>query len=285
MKKIYIISLVIAGLLFLTQVVFATTERLPAQNLKSGKYIIIPEQVIQITPNIFSLGQSIDPQKGDLVEGYLIVHPKKGFDKPTGTPGKGSGNKTTVNCFGFLSKGAKWKSVEPWVVNPANPDGITDNSIFFILDNGITKWEDASDGVIDNNNSFDILGSGSITSLPLVADTVSMDGQNEVYFDLLDEGTIGVTVVWGVFGGPPSARELREWDQVYNTFYRWSDNGSPEKMDFENIATHELGHSVGMADLYDNACAEETMYGYGTEGEIKKRDLDSGDIVGIDQLY
>ena len=56
------------------------------------------------------------------------------------------------------------------------------------------------------------------------------------------------------------------------------------KIDFYNIATHELGHSVGMTDLY-NFCTEETMYGYATEGETKKRDLNAGDIAGINALY
>jgi predicted Zn-dependent protease len=56
-------------------------------------------------------------------------------------------------------------------------------------------------------------------------------------------------------------------------------------MDLRNIATHELGHAVGLADLYENACSEETMYGYSSEGETKKRDLNDGDITGLQQLY
>ena len=57
------------------------------------------------------------------------------------------------------------------------------------------------------------------------------------------------------------------------------------KMDFDNIATHELGHSVGMADLYTNGCSEQTMYGYATYGETKKRSLEDGDINGVRKLY
>ena len=56
-------------------------------------------------------------------------------------------------------------------------------------------------------------------------------------------------------------------------------------MDFESIATHELGHSVGLDDLYTAECAEQTMYGYATEGETKKRSLEAGDIEGVGQLY
>ncbi|MBA7681586.1 hypothetical protein ES703_89926 [subsurface metagenome] len=57
------------------------------------------------------------------------------------------------------------------------------------------------------------------------------------------------------------------------------------KMDFENIATHELGHAVGLGDLYDSKCSEQTMYGYASNGETKKRTLESGDIAGIQSLY
>ena len=55
-------------------------------------------------------------------------------------------------------------------------------------------------------------------------------------------------------------------------------------MDFENIATHELGHSVGMGHPADE-CTEETMYRFASEGETKKRDLNAGDIAGVNQLY
>ncbi len=56
-------------------------------------------------------------------------------------------------------------------------------------------------------------------------------------------------------------------------------------MDFENIATHELGHSVGMGDLYTAECNQQTMYGYASNGETNKRTLESGDINGIRALY
>ncbi|MEK6868829.1 MAG: matrixin family metalloprotease, partial [Nanoarchaeota archaeon] len=60
--------------------------------------------------------------------------------------------------------------------------------------------------------------------------------------------------------------------------------GEAGKMDFENIATHELGHSVGMGHP-DSTCTEETMYAYADYGETKKRDLNTGDTAGINSLY
>jgi len=55
-------------------------------------------------------------------------------------------------------------------------------------------------------------------------------------------------------------------------------------MDFENIATHELGHAAGMGHPSDS-CTEETMYRFADFGEIKKQTLEAGDIAGIKALY
>lgn len=273
----------IPALLLLCVLVMGTTasaqqERVTVENMHSGVSATIPAHAVQVSANVWSLGTSIDPEHGDVVEGYMIVHPKMGNGKPSGKPGGGGAAGSA--CYTFLASGAKWKGTpEPWVVNPANTYGIPPESIYAILSNGITKWEAAA--------AWDILGDGAISVDTLVADETSMDGKNEVYFDQLDSGTIGVTIVWGIFGGPTRNRELREWDQVYNTYYEWSASAAGEagKMDFDNIATHELGHSVGLGDLYNSACSLETMYGYGTEGETGKRDLNTGDIAGISALY
>ena len=106
-----------------------------------------------------------------------------------------------------------------------------------------------------NGAGTDILGSGTETFSTLMADLVAPDGLNEGYFaDVSDAGAIAVTIVWGVFRGPPQSRQLVEWDQVYDDVdYDWSTFGEASKMDFENIATHELGHSIGLADLYSPA--------------------------------
>jgi len=96
-----------------------------------------------------------------------------------------------------------------------------------------------------------------------------------------------VCVVWGFFLGPPSTRKIVEFDIIFDDFdYAWGDaTANDELMDLQNIATHELGHGLGLADLYDLDLQEQTMYGRATEGETIKRDLASGDIAGIQFLY
>lgn len=234
------------------------------------------------TSPVISLGGAVDPQTGKQVEGYAIIHFKPGYShKPNHRQGG-------TACYGYLGQNTKWKVVEPWIVNPINSKNLDGEFVFNNLSSDIAKWEDAADGALGNGVASDILGEGSSsTESALLADTVSPDGANEVYFaDVSSLGAIAVTIVWGVFSGPPFARELVEWDQVYDDFdFDWSSSGELGKMDFENIATHELGHSIGLADLYDLACMEETMYGYADNGEVKKRDLNSGDIQGTNKLY
>lgn len=231
---------------------------------------------------VISLGTATDPGTGKLVEGFAIIHRRESAAKPS------EGAKPGSACYTYLAKGAKWRTVEPWLVNPANSDGLDSATVANLLTGGIGKWEDAADGIVGNAVGIDVLGSGAITTSLLTADTASPDNQNEVYFaDISDPSAIAVTIVWGIFGGPPAARELVEWDQVYDDVtFDWSAEvtGVAGKMDVDNIATHELGHSMGLGDLY-NSCTEETMYGYSAYAETKKRDLNAGDITGTNALY
>ncbi len=227
---------------------------------------------------VISLGQAVDPGTGKMVEGYAFVHYKdekaKGGNKNKGP--KGGGGDV---CYSFLASGAKWKDVGSWVVDPSNENNLSEDFIFQNLKDNIAKWENEAGEV------GSILGEGILATEPLEADTVTPDGVNEVYFGAIDSpNAIAVTIVWGVFRGRPSQRYLVEWDQVYNEAFDWSNNKEAETMDFENIATHELGHAVGLGHPSDS-CVEETMYRYAKEGETNKSTLEAGDIAGIKALY
>lgn len=278
MKKIFLIAGILGMVFAVAGVgVVQGIARNPATVLPSGQTVVVPNQATDNSP-VISLGTAVDPTSGKVVEGYAIIHYEKGFAKPPWAGGPGNGGGGTSSCFSFLAAGAKWKTVEPWIVNPANTRGLAGDFVLDNLSGDIAKWESAA--------SFDILGNGSSTTNSLIADTVSPDGANEVYFaDVSSSGAIAVTIVWGIFGGPPFARELVEWDQVYDDVdFDWSSTGEAGKMDFENIATHELGHSIGMGHP-DDSCAEETMYRFAGTGETKKRTLEAGDIAGAAKLY
>lgn len=283
MRHKFVTSIFIFFTLFLLVSVFKNTSKAEksSSKLEKKRSFALPNTAVPLDNNLYYLGKAKD-KDGKEVEGYAIIHYKKEKAK-----GGGSARTKPTQCYGFLADGAKWKTVEPWVVNPLNTRGLMESFVFDNLTADIVKWEDATDGVVGNGSGVNILGDGSITQNVLVADTSSPDNVNEVYFaDVADSNAIAVTIIWGIFGGPPFQRALVEWDQIYDdSDYDWSSSGESAKMDFENIATHELGHSVGMKDLYTSSCVQETMYGYASNGEVNKRDLNTGDIKGINTLY
>ena len=183
------------------------------------------------------------------------------------------------SCYGFISKGAKWRDTPvDLVIDPDNLDGLTQGFIVGAMEAGANEW--------DNHTGADIYGSYSIDHGATWDDTYR-DGRNEIVFgDYPQSGVIGVTIIWGYFIGKPSSREIVEFDILFDTDFTWGDAtlGS-NVMDLQNIAVHELGHGFGLGDLYTSACIDETMYGYSDYGETKKRDLAAGDIVGIQELY
>jgi len=185
----------------------------------------------------------------------------------------------SLSCYGFLASGAKWKSVENFIINPTD-SGLKDAFVKAAMDKAAFEWESNADPGVN------FFGSSLIDSSTTTLENAT-DNKNVVFFaPYPDSNVIAVTSVWGYFGGAPKTRQIVEWDMQFNTKFQWGDaTVDSALMDLQNIATHEIGHSAGMDDIYTTACNLETMYGYSHEGELIKRDLNTGDIAGIRALY
>jgi hypothetical protein len=110
----------------------------------------------------------------------------------------------------------------------------------------------------------------------------SNDGANIVcYGSMGQNGILAQNSFWYNSG----SGQIFDSDIQFNTSYPWATDGSPGAYDVQNVGTHELGHSLSLADLYNAADSEKTMYGYAAAGETKKRTLDQDDIDGITYLY
>ncbi|MDM8001133.1 MAG: hypothetical protein QUS33_14385 [Dehalococcoidia bacterium] len=119
------------------------------------------------------------------------------------------------------------------------------------------------------------------------------NGYNEVGWASLTSSypnAIAVTMIW--YGRD---KHIVEVDTALNSDLPWTQNqvdgdpdeatGAPGYFDVQDIMTHEAGHWLMLLDLYQKAASEQTMYGYGSTGEVKARSLESGDIAGLRKIY
>jgi len=260
---VFLVSLILA----VSIIVLAKPGFIPAES-KGGSIIIVPAHAIELAPGLFSLGTSTDVD-GKVVQGFMFIHDNKRENAKPPWAGGGK-NKGSSKCYSLFSKGAKWKTSEPYVTGTGVDLTLTETSL--------NTW--------DSEVSFNVFGTGSNGTTD-GADDVSPDGKNEVEFQNLGTtSTIAYTILWGIFSGPPPERKLVEWDVVFNSDYTFGDaNVSGNSvMDYQNIATHEFGHSLGLGHP-ENTCTEETMYAFAGFGETKKRNLEAGDIAGVNSLY
>lgn len=224
--------------------------------LPSGQTVAVPQTAINHSPAL---------------ESVTFIHYRDGQIRPEKPPKGGT------NCYTFISKGAKLISAENILVNPSG-SGMTDSYVASSTASSATEWDNHTSATLWETINLDYTSN---------FDSIA-DGLNEISFGHYDNpNVIAVTKIWGIFSGPSANRKIDQFDILFNTAFDWGDvveSGNTALMDYINIATHEIGHGLGLSDLY-NTCAEETMYGYSTEGETKKRDLNAGDIQGLVKLY
>lgn len=205
----------------------------------------------------------------------VFIHYKKGFGKPSWVGGT---KEKELECYDFLGRWFKWKGLPvKLVINPTD-SGLSGGDITFAIEEAALEWDFHTGSEL--YAEYEVYESAAV-------DFDEPDGENELVFGNYPENNvIAVTVVWGVFAGPPDMREIFEFDILFDTDFTWGDaTANATLMDLQNIATHEIGHGFGLGDLYNRDCETETMYGYSDYGETEKRDLSEGDITGIQERY
>ncbi|VVB54782.1 Matrixin [uncultured archaeon] len=186
-------------------------------------------------------------------------------------PQQGGGPKTDV-CYKLM--GVKWTSLPAtYIINPTNPQGLMPAFVTSAVSAGAETWDAATSTELFNN----------AYSIDSSVQYGVQDYKNAIAFgDYPDGNVIAITSVWFTRKGS----KIVEFDMLFNTKYVWGDSAvNPSVMDLENIATHELGHSIGLSDIYSTSCSTVTMYGYSNYGETQKRSLEQADVTGLQKMY
>lgn len=145
------------------------------------------------------------------------------------------------------------------------------------LTNAFATWKN-----LFSNPSF-------IQGAQTTATRARFDGQNAILWRSLPN-SIATSYMWYY----PSTGALVESDLVFNNRYSWSFTsysgsgsacGTTRTMDVQNIATHEIGHWLGLDDMYGPNDEDLTMHGYADYAELKKDTLTTGDKTAIQSLY
>lgn len=198
------------------------------------------------------------------LDSFEFIH----YAKP---PWAGGGDKGT-KCFKLL--GVKWKDFPvDYTINPTNSQSLSESFITDTLSASAEIWDDATSKELLND----------IYIIDYTAQYGVQDFENTLEFgNYPNEGVIAVTTIWFTRKG----RQIVEFDILFNEQFAWGDADiDPNLMDLKNIAVHELGHGMGLDDIYSTSCTDVTMYGYSTEGETSKITLESADITGLQKMY
>jgi len=111
------------------------------------------------------------------------------------------------------------------------------------------------------------------------------DGTNVVTWDKFESDIIAMAGICT----DKTGKIVRDADLALNVTYHWENiNGTPStrhSIDIQSIVTHELGHWLGLLDLYGEQDVHQTMSGYAGYGETNKRTPALGDIMGVQKLF
>lgn len=252
--------------ILISSIIFSLIALTGAMAQSRDDYRVEPSGVIVKVPDVAA-------EKSPAIEMIEIVHKRKARPDDFGKPSKGPKQEP---CYGFISGEAKLVEPADVYVNYLG-SGMSESYVLDTFATSALTW--------DQKTSANLYG---IITPDLTANFDSYaDGKDEISFGLYsDSNTIAVTRIWGYFSGKPTARYIAEFDILFNTNYTWGNAELDSSlMDFQNIATHELGHTLGLDDIYTNSCNTVTMYGYSFEGDVEKRSLENPDILGLSDLY
>lgn len=185
---------------------------------------------------------------------------------------------TVSSMWGYRYFGVHWNKSPgqtiPYKIYEGGSPDIPDDSEITAIRGSFQNWQnDVGSYVAFNYEGL----TPSHTNSPK-----NMNQINEVDFMFYGSSMpIATTWIWST----EDTLEFLEADTVFNEYYNFSTNLAPYSYDVANVMMHEAGHFLSLDDTYDVDDSEQTMYGYTTFQETKKRTLEWGDRAGVRYIY
>ena len=179
--------------------------------------------------------------------------------------------------------GYRWNQKDPqlkWVVkNDANmaAEGLSASAVQSAISGASNTWDDAT-----NQNLF--ADSGLVTLNPTVA-TEKYNKINTINWKPLGSTCLGYARTYYKLDNIGGYHSALDSDIVFNSDYSWRTDGSWNGVDVQSAALHEMGHTLGLGDIYGlpqfKSDTNEVMHYY----TGVKRTLGNGDKTGVWKLY
>jgi hypothetical protein len=168
-----------------------------------------------------------------------------------------------------------WASMPvPFWINQSGSPQIANGSEFTAIQSAFQTWQNVANAKV----SFNYKGT---TPVP----TVGQDGLNVVTFvdDTVPLGseTIATTFSYFTVDGTGSL-VIQEADIAFSTTVPFSTSGDPNGYDIQAVATHEIGHFLG---LDHSPLLSSVMTPYSVAGQLDQRVLSYDDIAALIFLY
>ena len=185
------------------------------------------------------------------------------------------------NANAYALSGFRWNTRDPqlrWVLkNDAylTGEGLSVSAVQNAIVAAATTWDDAS-----NQNLF--ADANMVALDPSIA--VTFNRINSVSFAPSKSVCLATARTFYDSNKVDGLGGAIDSDIIFNTNYNWCTSG-PVGNDFQSIALHEMGHTLGLADLYNKPQfaldGRQVMHYY----TGVKRTLGNGDKTGVWKLY
>ena len=195
----------------------------------------------------------------------------------------------------YALTGFRWNEKNPNIqlhLNPSNiPPGIKAESARDAISAAASTWDEVVDKNLFKDESTVIIDYNKEVPNPFSGE-YRADGINMNGFRNFGNNYLAVSTYWTDLTREDGYYSLIESDLLYNLDFEWTDDlkqaENTGKLDLQSVAVHELGHTIGLEDLYILDSSDSRKYDFEQVMNLydgPQRTLGNGDRAGAQELY